>query len=67
LPYLLWCGLDTDQIEDLLERIARVVHSEAFDVTQTFIEPHPEGKTSDSEHTGWNESPYATFSAGVGW
>ena len=52
LPYLLWCGLDTDQIEDLLERIAPEVRSEVPEITQTFTEIHPEGKASDPEHTG---------------
>lgn len=41
-----------DQTEDLLERIAREVRFEVPEITQTFIESHPEGKTSDSEHTG---------------
>lgn len=45
-------GLDTDQIEDLLERITQEVRSEVPEVTQTFIELHPEGKTGDPEQTG---------------
>ncbi|WP_273845243.1 cation diffusion facilitator family transporter [Rubrobacter calidifluminis] len=34
-------GLDTDAIEDLLERITQAVRSEVPEVTQTFIELHP--------------------------
>jgi cation diffusion facilitator family transporter len=45
-------GLDTDQIEDLLERITQKIRSEVLEVTQTFIELHPEGKTGDPEQTG---------------
>jgi len=44
-------GLDTDQIEDLLERITQKIRSEVPEVTQTFIELHPEGKTGDPEQT----------------
>ena len=33
-------GLDTDQVEDLLERVSRKVRDEVPEVTQTFIEPH---------------------------
>lgn len=40
-------GLDTDQIEDLLEDITRKVQSEVPEITQTFIELHPEGKTGE--------------------
>ncbi|HJQ29785.1 MAG TPA: cation diffusion facilitator family transporter [Rubrobacter sp.] len=40
-------GLDTDQIEDLLERITRKICFEVPEVTQTFIELHPEGKSGD--------------------
>ena len=40
-------GLNTDQIEDLLERITQKVRSEIPEVTQTFIELHPEGKSGD--------------------
>jgi cation diffusion facilitator family transporter len=45
-------GLDTDQIEDLLERITRKVRSEVPEITQTFLELHPEGKTGDPTQTG---------------
>ena len=34
-------GIDTDGIEDLLERISKEIHQEVAEVTQTFIEPHP--------------------------
>lgn len=34
-------GLDTDQVEDLLERITRKIRGEAPEVVQTFIEPPP--------------------------
>jgi cation diffusion facilitator family transporter len=34
-------GLDTDQIEDLLEQITRKLHDALPEVSQTFIEPHP--------------------------
>jgi cation diffusion facilitator family transporter len=44
-------GLDTDQIEDLLERITQKIRSEVPEVTQTFIELHPEGKTGAPEQT----------------
>jgi len=44
-------GLTTDEIEDLLERITRKVRSEVPEVTQTFIELHPEGKTGDPTQT----------------
>lgn len=33
-------GLDTDRVEDLLERVSRKVRAEVPEVTQTFIEPH---------------------------
>lgn len=39
--------LTTDEIEDLLEHITQKVRSEVPEVTQTFIELHPEGKTGD--------------------
>ncbi len=37
-------GLDTDQIEDLLERITQRIREEMPEVVQTFIELHPPGK-----------------------
>ena len=37
-------GLDTDQIEDLLERITQRMREEMPEVAQTFIELHPPGK-----------------------
>ncbi len=33
-------GLDTDEVEDLLERVTQKVRTEAPEVTQTFIESH---------------------------
>jgi cation diffusion facilitator family transporter len=45
-------GLTTDEIEDLLERITQEISSEVPEVTQTFIELHPEGKSGDPEQTG---------------
>ena len=37
-------GLETDQIEDLLERITQRMREEMPEVAQTFIELHPPGK-----------------------
>jgi len=37
-------GLETDQIEDLLERITQEMREEMPEVAQTFIELHPPGK-----------------------
>ncbi len=37
-------GLDTDQIEDLLERITKAMRDEIPDVAHTFIELHPPGQ-----------------------
>ena len=37
-------GLETDQIEDLLERITQRMREEMPEVVQTFIELHPPGK-----------------------
>jgi divalent metal cation (Fe/Co/Zn/Cd) transporter len=37
-------GLDTDQVEDLLERVTRKVREGTPEVTQTFIELHPAGR-----------------------
>jgi divalent metal cation (Fe/Co/Zn/Cd) transporter len=34
-------GIDTDGIEDLLERMSKEIRQEVAEVTQTFIEPHP--------------------------
>ena len=34
-------GLDTDQVEELLESVTRKIRAEVPEVTQTFIEPHP--------------------------
>ncbi|HET7478525.1 MAG TPA: cation diffusion facilitator family transporter [Rubrobacteraceae bacterium] len=45
-------GLDTDQIEDLLERITQKICAEVPEVTQTFIELHPEGETGGPSLTG---------------
>jgi cation diffusion facilitator family transporter len=41
-------GLDTDGIEDLLERVTREIHREVPEVTQTFIEPHPARRADPS-------------------
>jgi len=41
-------GLDTDGIEDLLERVTREIRREIPEVTQTFIEPHPAGRADRS-------------------
>jgi cation diffusion facilitator family transporter len=37
-------GLDTDQIEELLERITEVMREEVPEVAETFIELHPPGR-----------------------
>lgn len=37
-------GLDTDRIEDLLERITQTMRDEVPEVAQTFIELHPPGR-----------------------
>lgn len=37
-------GLDTDRIEDLLERITQTMREEVPEVAQTFIELHPPGR-----------------------
>ena len=34
-------GIDTDGIEELLERVSKKIRQEVPEVTQTFIEPHP--------------------------
>ncbi len=34
-------GIDTDQIEELLERITRAMREEVPEVSQTFTELHP--------------------------
>jgi cation diffusion facilitator family transporter len=39
-------GLDTDEVEDLLERVTRKVRDEVPEVKQTFIEPHPTKRAS---------------------
>ncbi|HKH10255.1 MAG TPA: cation diffusion facilitator family transporter [Rubrobacter sp.] len=41
-------GLDTDQIEDLLERMTREIGDVTPEVTHTFIEPHPPARASHS-------------------
>jgi cation diffusion facilitator family transporter len=41
-------GLDTDQIEELLERITQSMRDEMPEVAHTFIELHPPGKTGQS-------------------
>ena len=41
-------GLDTDQIEDLLERITTAMRDEMPEVAQTFIELHPPGHKGQS-------------------
>lgn len=38
-------GMETDQIEDLLERMTRAIRHEVPEVNQTFIELHPAGRT----------------------
>lgn len=37
-------GLDTDRIEELLERMTAAIRREVPEVTQTFIELHPRGR-----------------------
>jgi divalent metal cation (Fe/Co/Zn/Cd) transporter len=37
-------GLDTDQIEELLERITEAMRDEMPEVAHTFIELHPPGR-----------------------
>src|SRR5215210_1955702 len=41
-------GLDTDQIEDLLERITRAIGEEMPEVDQTFLELHPPARAGHS-------------------
>ena len=41
-------GLDTDQIEELLERITKAMREEVPEVSQTFIELHPPGNGGQS-------------------
>jgi divalent metal cation (Fe/Co/Zn/Cd) transporter len=41
-------GLDTDQIEDLLERITEAMRDGVPEVAQTFLELHPPGKEGQS-------------------
>jgi len=41
-------GLDTDQIEDLLERITEAMRDEMPEVAQTFLELHPPGREGQS-------------------
>jgi divalent metal cation (Fe/Co/Zn/Cd) transporter len=41
-------GLETDQIEDLLERITRAMRDEMPEVAYAFIELHPSGRTGQS-------------------
>jgi cation diffusion facilitator family transporter len=36
--------MDTDGIEELLERVSKEIRREVPEVTQTFIEPHPAGR-----------------------
>lgn len=45
-------GLDTDKIEDLLERITQRMREEMPEVAQTFIELHPPGKAGQSTPLG---------------
>jgi divalent metal cation (Fe/Co/Zn/Cd) transporter len=42
-------GLDTNEIEALLDRVTRRIRSEVPDVVQTFIELHPEGRAGHSD------------------
>ena len=42
-------GLDTDQIEELLERITGVMREEVPEVVETFIELHPPGRKGQPE------------------
>jgi divalent metal cation (Fe/Co/Zn/Cd) transporter len=41
-------GVDTDGIEDLIERVTKEIRREVPEVTQTFIEPHPTGREGRS-------------------
>jgi divalent metal cation (Fe/Co/Zn/Cd) transporter len=41
-------GLDTDQIEELLERITEAMRDEMPEVAHTFIELHPPGQPGQS-------------------
>jgi divalent metal cation (Fe/Co/Zn/Cd) transporter len=41
-------GIDTDGIEELLERVSKEIRREVPKVTQTFIEPHPAGREGRS-------------------
>ena len=41
-------GLDTDQIEDLLESITRAIGEQMPEVTQTFLELHPPAQAPES-------------------
>jgi cation diffusion facilitator family transporter len=41
-------GLETDQIEELLERITRAMRDEMPEIAYTFIELHPPGRTGQS-------------------
>ncbi len=41
-------GLETDQIEELLERITRAMRDEMPEVAHTFIELHPAGRTGQA-------------------
>jgi cation diffusion facilitator family transporter len=41
-------GIDTDGIEELLERVSKEIRREVPEVTQTFIEPHPAKRASRS-------------------
>jgi divalent metal cation (Fe/Co/Zn/Cd) transporter len=41
-------GLDTDQIEELLERITKALRDEMPEVAHTFIELHPPGQPGQS-------------------
>jgi divalent metal cation (Fe/Co/Zn/Cd) transporter len=42
-------GLDTDQIEELLERITAAIRCEVPEVSQTFIELHPRRRTEPDD------------------
>jgi len=42
-------GLDTNEIEALLDRVTLRIRSEVPDVVQTFIELHPEGRAGHSD------------------
>ncbi|MBV9453658.1 MAG: hypothetical protein JOZ19_06000, partial [Rubrobacter sp.] len=53
-------GLDTDQIEELLERITKAMRDEMPEVTQTFIELHPPGQPDQSSPgtaDSWSQEP----------